>query len=141
LWGLLAARTNGKGSVMFSPIDPAVTDAPPVPTALVCDDDEDIRALVGVILEGHGFTVRHAADVASAIVALDEGGVDIAVSDIGLPDGSGVDVCRHASELGCRVVAMTATVGPDLAAALASCSAVVLHKPFSLNELLAAVVP
>lgn len=116
-----------------------MADGQEMQRALVCDDDSDIRSLVGAILESHAFTVLHAGDVASAIELLAGREVDLVVTDIGLPDGSGVAVCQAADGIGARVVAMTATVGPDLTDALDACSAVLLEKPFSLAELLDAV--
>lgn len=110
-----------------------------VASTLVCDDDADIRSLVAAILEGNGFTVHRAHDVASALAVLEAEQIDVAVTDISLPDGSGVEVCRAAAGLQCQVVAITATVGPELAEELHAIGAVVLRKPFSLAELLAAV--
>ena len=110
-----------------------------MPTALVCEDDRDILDLVSAALSGHGFDVRHAAEVAGALVAIGEEPLDVVVTDIALPDGSGVDVCRAAADAGARVVAMTATTGRELSAALEPCASVVLEKPFTLAALLEAV--
>ena len=110
-----------------------------MPTALVCDDDRDILDLVGAALAAHGFSVRQAGEVAGALEAIGEQALDVVVTDIALPDGSGVDVCMAANDAGARVVAMTATTGRELADALEPCAAVVLEKPFTLAALLEAV--
>jgi CheY-like chemotaxis protein len=119
-----------------APVDPEV-----VRTAVVCDDDWDIRGLVSAILQGQGFSVHAVGDVPEALAAIAEGGVELVVSDISLPSGSGIDVCRAAHDAGAWVVAMTASVADDVAEALKDWARVVLAKPFSLVALLAAVAP
>jgi two-component system OmpR family response regulator len=110
-----------------------------VATVLVCEDDEDIRALVVAVLASRRFGVVEAADVAGGLAAVAAGGVDTVVTDVALPDGSGVDVCRAASDAGARVVVMTAAAGPELPPDVATCAARVLRKPFALAQLLDAV--
>ena len=112
-----------------------------MPTALVCEDDRDILDLVGAALVARGFDVRQTGEVAGALEAIGEAFLDVVITDIALPDGSGVDVCMAAKDAGSRVVAMTATTGRELADALEPCAAVVLEKPFTLAALLEAVEP
>src|SRR5512133_3506518 len=70
------------------------------PVALVIDDEESIRALVAAILARAGFRVLRAASVAAArrVCARMNLPLDIVVSDVHLPDGSGLVIAR---ELAC----------------------------------------
>ncbi|MCA1481115.1 response regulator [Bradyrhizobium sp. NBAIM08] len=47
------------------------------------------------ILASFGCLVTTAASVREAIEAVDRGEFDLLLSDIGLPDGTGLDVMRH----------------------------------------------
>lgn len=58
-------------------------------TALVVDDERDIRDLLSMTLSRMGITVKTAADLASAKQALAEQAFDLCFTDMKLPDGSG----------------------------------------------------
>jgi CheY-like chemotaxis protein len=47
------------------------------------------------LLEMFGYTVRTADSVASALQVAEGETIDVVVSDIGLPDGSGLDLMRQ----------------------------------------------
>ena len=113
-----------------------------MPTAVVCEDDDDIRGLVVAALRAHGYDVREAGTVADGLDEVAAGRVDGVVTDVALPDGSGVTVCHAAHAAGAHVVVMTAAADAALLDEVASCcSATVLAKPFTLAQLLAAVGP
>jgi sigma-B regulation protein RsbU (phosphoserine phosphatase) len=64
------------------------------PLILVVDDDRTtVRAIQG-ILHRAGFQTAAAWDVASALAWVREHQPDMALLDVGLPDGTGFDVCR-----------------------------------------------
>jgi two-component system NtrC family response regulator len=65
---------------------------------LIVDDDPGFRSLMETILRGEGYTVDAAGSVAEAIVATDKRSYHLVVSDLKLPDGSGVDVLRHCKQ-------------------------------------------
>ena len=48
-----------------------------------------------MVLRSSGFDVRTATSVESALAALGSEQFNLLVSDIGLPDGSGLDIMRH----------------------------------------------
>jgi len=68
---------------------------------LMVDDHEDTRLAMKRMLERSGYHVRTAGSVDDAIKALEADvdlPVDILISDIGLPDGSGLEIMRYLKE-------------------------------------------
>jgi signal transduction histidine kinase len=59
---------------------------------LVVDDDPDTRELVGAALQQAAASVTPAASVAQALEALEREAIDIVVSDIAMPGGSGYEL-------------------------------------------------
>jgi DNA-binding NarL/FixJ family response regulator len=60
------------------------------PTVLMIDDHDGFRSAARAMLEAQGFdVVGEAVDVASGLAAADRLRPDIALVDIGLPDGDG----------------------------------------------------
>jgi signal transduction histidine kinase/ActR/RegA family two-component response regulator len=89
---------------------------------LVVDDEADARRLLVKVLEGVGANVTAAASAAEALEAIAKkpttGGVEVLVSDLGMPDQDGYDLIRevrrrgfHAKDL--PAVALTAFVHKD----------------------------
>ena len=66
---------------------------------LMVDDHEDTARALSRLLERLGHRVRTAGSVAAAVTAADAERFDLLVSDIGLPDGSGLDVIRRVSRM------------------------------------------
>jgi DNA-binding NtrC family response regulator len=62
---------------------------------LIVDDDPGFRNLMETILSTEGFSVDVAASVAEAISAAARRSYHVVVSDLKLPDGSGVEILRH----------------------------------------------
>ena len=66
---------------------------------LLVDDHEIVRRGLRELLEANSdLTVTHQAGTLEAALALDCSDVDVAVLDVRLPDGSGVDLCRSLRE-------------------------------------------
>lgn len=61
---------------------------------LVVDDDLEIRQLLGRYLEGQGFETMLAGSVKECEAKIATTQFDLAVLDLMLPDGSGLDLCR-----------------------------------------------
>ena len=77
-----------------SPAGPASpADGPP--KLLLVEDNADTLRAIASLLRSSGFAVRTAGSVGEALAALDVERFDLLVSDIGLPDGSGLDIMRH----------------------------------------------
>ncbi len=64
-------------------------------SALVIDDERDIRELLALTLGRMGLRVDTAADVASARAQLAEHNYDLCLTDMRLPDGSGLELIAH----------------------------------------------
>lgn len=62
---------------------------------LVIDDEEDIRALMKLILEAAGFQVTLAHNGQEGLAAIATHGADLVVLDILLPDLNGWEICRR----------------------------------------------
>lgn len=59
------------------------------------DDHADTRAAMKRLLERSGYHVMTADSVRGAIAGAGDQPIDILISDIGLPDGSGLEIMRH----------------------------------------------
>ena len=62
---------------------------------LIVDDEADIRRLVEITLGRMGMQTSAAGDVESAKELLSEGGFDVCLTDMQLPDGTGLDLVKH----------------------------------------------
>jgi DNA-binding response OmpR family regulator len=70
------------------------------PTVLIVDDDADFRRLARMMLSSSGVEViSEAASVGSARAAAIELRPDAALVDVGLPDGSGIELARELAGL------------------------------------------
>jgi len=104
---------------------------------LIVEDDEIMRLSLEDRLRIEGIPVRIAPDITSAHIQLEKGDVDIVVTDIRLPDGSGsdlfYDILNHYP--GTPVILMTAFGDVADAVALVKAGALdYLTKPFGLKD-------
>src|SRR5687767_11985117 len=67
-------------------------------SALVVDDERDIRELLVLTLGRMGIRVDTAADLAGARAQLAAEKYDLCLTDMRLPDGSGLDLVSHISQ-------------------------------------------
>ena len=108
---------------------------------LVVEDDAASLKLLTLVLRHAGHTMEGCATRRAALEAIDDRGAlfGAAIIDVGLPDGSGVDVIRHLRRrLGPRipVVVVTASVDPAsrMAGEAAGCNHW-LRKPIDTRQL------
>ena len=69
------------------------------PCIVVAEDQDDSRSAVTLLLTKNGYTVYAAATVAEAIDLARQHGCDLLISDIKLPDGSGLELMRQVKAL------------------------------------------
>jgi DNA-binding response OmpR family regulator len=103
---------------------------PPLPRALVVEDDENLRAYLVAELEAMGYSVLEAATGEQALALLAQEPARLAVLDIGLP---GIDGFSVADRLGADVPVIFVTGDPVDAYARAHRRALnyqVVPKPF-----------
>lgn len=67
-------------------------------TILFVEDDEIIASGLTYALEAEGYGVIYCRNVEDALKAAEEGTFDLALLDIGLPDGSGFSLCKKLKE-------------------------------------------
>ncbi len=104
---------------------------------LIVEDDEIMRLSLEDRLRLEGLPVRCVADAAGAYAQMEKGDVDLVVTDIRLPDGSGTDLFANISQHfpGTPVILMTAYGEvPDAVALVKAGAADYLTKPFELSS-------
>ncbi|MDQ8051943.1 MAG: response regulator [Pedobacter sp.] len=60
----------------------------------VLEDDQDLRDMFTILLEGEGYQVETFATVASFNQGLEQNLPDLFILDVRLPDGNGMEVCK-----------------------------------------------
>jgi len=105
---------------------------------LVVDDERSMRELLAIVLRREGYEVLLAENGRGAIDMLEREPVDLLISDIKMPDLSGVDVLRAAKTidqdiLGIMITAFASTETAVEAMRLGACD--YLSKPFDIDLL------
>jgi two-component system response regulator PilR (NtrC family) len=118
------------------PVAPATDRRPP--RILVVDDERSMRELLAIVLRREGYEVLLAENGRAAIELLEREPVDLLISDIKMPDLSGVDVLRAAKKidqdiLGIMITAFASTETAVEAMRLGACD--YLSKPFDIDLL------
>ena len=106
------------------------------------DDDEDVRSVVGRALVGDGHFVETAGSLARGRAMLDAHEPQLLVLDLGLPDGSGLDLCRELRADGASFPILILTARADVPLRVRGLDAGAddyLAKPFAVAELRARV--
>jgi len=109
------------------------------PTVLLVEDDLDVLDAMRVILHLEGYDVRCAENGTQALAMLAEGLVPmVVITDMMMPDLTGGDVmaAMRNHPLLCNVPVVLTTAACEL---FAPKGAFVLYKPFSVEDLVAAV--
>ncbi len=154
--GALTARSDGHGkgavfTVELAAVEPVPEQYPPPIRAqpadddgqnarrkiLVVDDHEDTCMGMKLLLERRGYTVRIAHGVQAALALALEDKLDLMISDLGLPDGTGFELMekiRHYSDL--RGVALSGFgTEEDVARSKNAGFAAHLIKPVNIENL------
>jgi PAS domain S-box-containing protein len=107
--GAIAAESGGRGlgatfTLSLAATAPAAASTSPLPAPateaqspaglriLLVEDHADTREALSELLRMYGHDVAVAGSIAAALAAAGAGHFDLVVSDLGLPDGSGLDL-------------------------------------------------
>ena len=110
-------------------------------TVLLVEDHEPTLRVMERLLRTIGHRVQAATTVTAALSAAESDGYDLIISDLGLPDGSGLDLMRALSDrYAGRAIALTGYgMESDVAASRAAGFAAHLTKPVDFAALDAAI--
>ena len=81
----------------MTPVAPSTDRRPP--RILVVDDERSMRELLAIVLRREGYEVLLAENGRAAVDTLEREPVDLLISDIKMPDLSGVEVLRAAKRI------------------------------------------
>lgn len=135
-----AVQATGTGARSAKGADYAPTDtlAAPPPHALVVEDDEGVRRLLVEVLQQEGWQATAVADGASAARALSDTLVQLVLTDLKLPDTTGLDVLEQVRRHDPRIITIVLSGygSIDLAVqAMKEGAADFLTKPFKPESL------
>jgi DNA-binding response OmpR family regulator len=109
---------------------------------VLADDDRSMREALAAALEANGFLVFEAATGREALELTSAQTPDAVVSDVYMPDGSGLDVARAVTRSFQKVPVILVS-GHDepavQAAAIAAGASAYLAKPLRVTQLMAAL--
>ena len=129
------AARRGEASSVDSPDRSAVAARPRI---LVVDDEPSMREMLRIVLRRDGYDVVLAQNGTEGMERLRTEPFDLLLSDIRMPDISGVEVLRAAKEINQEILAfmMTAFASTETAVEAMRLGALdYFTKPFSMDEL------
>ncbi|AWL13331.1 Transcriptional regulatory protein [Saliniradius amylolyticus] len=107
---------------------------------LLVEDDYPLAQGIKTALKGQGFAVDHLTSGKQALMALQDGDVDAAILDLGLPDMDGVDVLKSLRQKKSPIPVLVLTARDrldDRVSGLDAGADDYLVKPFEMEELFA----
>ncbi len=112
--------------------------AEPKARILVVDDEQSMREFLEIFLRREGYDVQTASDVDTAIVYLESDEIDLVITDMQMPEKTGLDLILAAHEVApeAAVIVVTAFGSTDSAiSAMKEGAYDYLTKPFKVDEL------
>jgi two-component system OmpR family response regulator len=109
---------------------------------LLLEDDARVAQTVGDVLRKERHFVDHVSRLREARAALDDALYELAILDVGLPDGTGTELCRQARLAGHSLPILLLTARNEVQDRVEGLDAGAddfLGKPFAVEELLARV--
>src|SRR5262245_38035160 len=107
-----------------------------MPLALIVEDDSNSLAALLELVQHEGFSTRSATSLAEARAALAERAPALVLTDMMLPDGSGLELVELAAAVGAQVVLITGHASVETAVeALRKGATDYLTKPVDLARL------
>ena len=109
------------------------------PQVLVVEDDSEIRRFIRAALESDGYRVFESETVARGVIDAGTRKPDVAILDLGLPDGDGIDFIRNVRTFSALPILVLSARTEETAkvAALDAGADDYLTKPFGVAELTA----
>lgn len=111
-------------------------------SVLLVEDDRSLRLTLRRALESRGHSVAEAAGVSTAKPHFSLGTLDLVLTDVGLPDGSGLDLLEYCRALADPPAVIVISGREDLGltiAAIRGGASECLFKPLDLHELTVAI--
>ncbi|HVH08056.1 MAG TPA: sigma-54 dependent transcriptional regulator [Myxococcota bacterium] len=105
---------------------------------LVVDDEQSMREFLEIFFRGEGYDVTTAADVDSAMIAVDADDFDVVISDIQMPERSGLDLLHAVKETAPQTVVIMITAFATTETAITAMKQGAydyVTKPFKVDEL------
>jgi two-component system response regulator PilR (NtrC family) len=105
---------------------------------LVVDDERSMQEFLEIFFRSEGYDVATAGDVQSARLQLENDDFDVVITDIKMPDGSGLDLLHAAHEFSpeTMVIMITAFASTETAiAAMKQGAYDYITKPFKVDEI------
>lgn len=105
---------------------------------LVVDDERSMQEFLEILFRREGYEVAVAGDFASALVALESDDYDLMITDVQMPDRSGLELLRAARETSpdTMVIVITAFATTETAiAAMKEGAYDYITKPFQVDEI------
>ncbi len=112
--------------------------APPTARILVVDDERSMRELLAIVLKREGHEVLLAENGQSAIDLLEKQPVELLISDVRMPDVSGVQVLAAAQRINPDIIGIMVTAFASTETAVEALRLGAydyLSKPFNVDEL------
>ena len=108
---------------------------------LVVDDEPQITRVLRQSLSAHRYNVRTAADGESALDTFHDFGPDLIITDLSMPEMSGLDLCREIRKISQVPIIVLSVKGEEKTKveALDAGADDYITKPFGIDELLARV--
>ncbi len=118
--------------------EPLATGGAARATILIVEDDSAMRAFLREVLEEEGYTVEAAAGGRAGVERVRQGGIDLVVSDVKMPDLDGLDMLREIKAVtpSPHVITITAFGSIDTAIRAVKLGAFdYITKPFAVDQL------
>ena len=107
---------------------------------LIVDDNADLVRIMSAHLEGHGYSVVSAPDVAGAIKAVQKDKPDLIILDVAMPGGAGLSVLKRLNASNPKnmipVIVVTGMEPKKKAEAFANGAVEFYLKPVNMDTLL-----